>query len=609
MEWLTSPLISAFFDWVLKTTLLASVIIILILIIKAVLNNKVKPGWHYALWLVLMLRLLLPFGPQSEFSIENLFFKIHAAQPSEVKSPIHLTGNETIPSASTPEGRVVVHPEKETSEAITSVGRAWSVKQVLTGIWLFVAMALLLYFLLVNIHFSIKLLQFAEPAASSDIQVLIQSKQIMGIRRRIRLSFSTVVTTPTLFGLFRPHLILPVNSRELQKERLHHIYLHELSHVRHADIFVNWLMHLLLILHWFNPLIWYAIYKMREDQELSADALALSRIDPKQVSEYGHTIITMLERYKRFKQIPGTAGLSGSKKQLKRRILMIKYFKRKSFSWTLIGMTLMVVLSGCALTNGKTAMDKNVSKLRVDTTTTDKNVSKPHVDTTTTAKNSTPTTADKNSGDTPSGDAVMGNDAKDGSATNTESGSGNVPTSSKGSDNQRGAVTIGSNQPTAQASSTRGHEQQINNIVALAKNGMVKGANFVAGKTTIDDIYATWGKPSRHWQPNDPYAYDTYSLGVGSGTYAFGIGQGDVVYDLRYFGSMSDKSQAFNQINFVEIKKSLGRPSSVKINSGDDILIYNLGDYELKFVGPHKTQRLDHISVYSQRGAKSTMAG
>lgn len=594
MAWLTSPLMSAFFDWVLKTTLLASVIIILILIIKAVLNNKVKPGWHYALWLVLMLRLLIPFGPQSEFSIENLFFKIYAAQSSEVESPIHLTGNETTPSSSTPEGRVVVHPEKETSDAITSVGRAWSVKQVLTGIWLFVAMALLLYFLLVNIHFSMKLRKFAEPAASSDIQVLMQSKQIMGIRRRIRLSFSTVVTTPTLFGLFRPHLILPVNSRKLQKERLHHIYLHELSHVRHADIFVNWLMHLLLILHWFNPLIWYAIYKMREDQELSADALALSRIDPKQVSEYGHTIITMLERYKRFNQIPGTAGLSGSKQQLKRRILMIKYFKRKSFNSTLIGVTLMVVLSGCALTNGKTAMDKNVSKPRVDTTTA--------------AKNATPTTADKNSGDTPSGDAVMGNDAKDGSATNTESESGNVPTSSKGSDNQRGAVTIGSNQPTAQASSTRGHEQQINNIVALAKKGMVKGANFVAGKTTIDDIYATWGKPSRHWQPNDPYAYDTYSL-VGSGTYAFGIGQGDVVYDLRYFGSMSDKSQAFNQINFSEIKKSLGKPSSVKTNSGDDILIYNLGDYELKFVGPHKTQRLDHISVYTQRGAKSTMAG
>jgi len=590
MEWLTSPLMSAFFDGVLKTTLLASVITILILIIKAVLNNKVKPGWHYALWLVLMLRLLIPFGPQSEFSIENLISKIHSAQPSEVKSAIHLAGNETIPSSQTPEDRVVVHPEKETSVAMTKVGSSWSVKQVLTGIWLFVAIALLLYFLIVHIHFSMKLRKFAEPAASSDIQVLNRSKQIMGIRRRIRLSFSTVVTTPTLFGLFRPHLIMPVNSRELQEERLHHIYLHELSHVRHADIFVNWLMHLLLILHWFNPLIWYAIYKMREDQELSADALALSCIDPKQVSEYGHTIIAMLERYKRFKQIPGTAGLSGSKDQLKRRILMIKYFKRKSFSWTLIGLTLLVVLSGCALTNGKTAMDKNASK--------------PHVDTTTAAENATPATVDKNSSeDTPSGDAVMGNGDKDGSATNTKSESDNVSTSSKGSNNQGGAVTIGSNQTTVQASSTRGHEQQINNIVALAKKGMVKGANFVAGKTTIEDIYAAWGQPTRHWQPNDPYAYDTYSLGAGRGTYAFGIGRGEVVYDLRYYGSMSDKSQAFNQISFAEIKKTLGQPSSVKTSGSDDILIYKIGNYELKFVGPHKTQRLDHISVYSQRGA------
>jgi hypothetical protein len=66
-----------------------------------------------------------------------------------------------------------------------------------------------------------------------------------------------------------------------------------------------------------------------------------------------------------------------------------------------------------------------------------------------------------------------------------------------------------------------------------------------------------------------------------------------------------DESQALNKISLTEIKRTLGTPSSVKTNDGDDIMIYKLGNYELKFVGPHNVQRLDYISVYSPKAAAS----
>ncbi|MDR9857413.1 M56 family metallopeptidase [Paenibacillus sp. VCA1] len=588
MEWLTGPSMSTFLDWVIKTTLLASVMTLLIFVIKAVLNNRVKPGWHYALWLLLMLRLLIPSGPHSEFSIDNLFSWTHATPASEANTPDLTSGNEPMPSSPSPEVPGIVHPEtlgNVTGADLNHTGRAWDVKQVLTGIWLLVSIALLLRLLLVNVHFSMRLRKVAEPAVRADMQVLMRAKQTMGIKRRIRLSFSTAVATPTLFGLFWPHLIMPVSSRELNEEQLNHIYLHELAHVKHADILVNWLMHVLLALHWFNPLLWYALYKMREDQELAADALALSRIDPKRVSEYGHTIIALLEKYKqRGAQIPGTAGLSGSKQQLRRRIFMIKNFKRKSLGWTIAGLALIVALSGCALTNGKTTSDETAAK--------------PPADATTPAETTTNTPGDNNSGDAQSGNTATENDAQNGSA-----GSGGVSTSTKGGSNQGSTGSTGSKQTGTQSSDTKGHEQQLKDIVALAKKGKVKGADFVAGKTTIDVVHEAWGEPDRPWQPTDRYAYDSYSPGAGRGTYAFGIGRGEVVYDIRYFGSPMDESQAFNGISFAEIKRTLGKPSSIKTNSGDDILMYKLGEYELKFVGPHKTQRLDHISVYSPRAA------
>jgi beta-lactamase regulating signal transducer with metallopeptidase domain len=62
-----------FFNWVLSTSVMASLLVALILIIKLGLGNRLKPRWHYMLWLLLTLRLLLPWIPESPLSIFNLF--------------------------------------------------------------------------------------------------------------------------------------------------------------------------------------------------------------------------------------------------------------------------------------------------------------------------------------------------------------------------------------------------------------------------------------------------------------------------------------------------------------------------------------------------------
>lgn len=77
----------------------------------------------------------------------------------------------------------------------------------------------------------------------------------------------------------------------------------------------------------------------------------------------------------------------------------------------------------------------------------------------------------------------------------------------------------------------------------------------------------------------------------------------DVNYDVRSFGSNVDTSTAFSNISFADIKQTLGSPSEIRTNANDDILVYKVGEYELKFVGPHDTQVLNHISVYSPRAA------
>ncbi|GAB6988615.1 YjgB family protein [Paenibacillus pini] len=162
-----------------------------------------------------------------------------------------------------------------------------------------------------------------------------------------------------------------------------------------------------------------------------------------------------------------------------------------------------------------------------------------------------------------------------------------------------------SSSPNHQAPSTgpsSNHAQQIKDIAALAKQGKVQGAEFVSGVSIIDDIHESWGKPDEESKKLD--SYETYSRGGSKGDFAFGVGRGEVVYDIRSFGPTANEDTAFQAITFKEIKKTLGEPSSIRTNSGDDILVYKLIEYELKFVGPHATQRLDHISVYSPRAAR-----
>jgi bla regulator protein BlaR1 len=177
---------------------------------------------------------------------------------------------------------------------------------------------------------------------------------MMSINRPIAFAQSCNLATPTLFGFVRPQLIMPqtiLNS--LNDDQLQHVFLHELAHGKRNDIGINWFMHVLLIIHWFNPVLWYAYRRMREDQEIASDALALSCLTPDKSQDYGYTLIKLLENFSQPVQVAGNVNLTGSKAQLQRRIKMIKQFKSNSYRWSFLGLATLIFISGCALTNPK----------------------------------------------------------------------------------------------------------------------------------------------------------------------------------------------------------------------------------------------------------------
>jgi len=138
-------------------------------------------------------------------------------------------------------------------------------------------------------------------------------------------------------------------------EELRYVFIHELAHLRQRDIYFGWLIALLQIVHWFNPLMWFAFGRMRADRELACDRLAISMMDADEPPKYGRTIVNLLENFSQVRYVPSVAGILEDTCQIERRIKMITKFKKTSRTQWAGAMLLVGVLACVVLTNAYVA--------------------------------------------------------------------------------------------------------------------------------------------------------------------------------------------------------------------------------------------------------------
>jgi biopolymer transport protein ExbD len=170
------------------------------------------------------------------------------------------------------------------------------------------------------------------------------------------------VKSPILFGFIRPRVLLPADlARELPIERLRYILLHELAHLKRCDIHTGWILAFLQSLHWFNPLVWWAFGRMRFDRELACDEQVLLRVPDAERRDYGDVLIGMLERFNHVHNLPAIAGILENKDQLKRRLVMIKKFRRPMRREIIMFAALLAALSIALLTEPQSLISQQQS--------------------------------------------------------------------------------------------------------------------------------------------------------------------------------------------------------------------------------------------------------
>ncbi len=331
-------------QWIVSS----SILIVIVALLRLLLQGRIKPTLQYALWGLVLARLLIPVQLGSTpISLLNAVEKAPVVQQMELADQVvhfvyHADGTATgyyeyAPPLDHAEPELPVSkpvPQVFTTQEAQSITRIRDIKGVLTKLWLGGMAVVGLVFVLSNLRFSLGLRKAQKTGQEGGLPVYITDK----------------VDTPCLFGLFRPAIYLPPAVAEETRHRTYSVA-HELTHYRHGDALWSVLRALCIVVHWYNPLVWWAAVLSRQDGEIACDEATIARLGESHRADYGKVLVDLTCR-KKTDLLQTATTMTGSAKGLKQRISMIVK-KPKMALYTLIAVLLAVsVAVGCTFTGG-----------------------------------------------------------------------------------------------------------------------------------------------------------------------------------------------------------------------------------------------------------------
>lgn len=264
------------FDWMLTASLRASFLTLAVLFVQTVLHRHLGARMRYALWLPVLVVLLTPVLPESRWSIEHVF-----QPPSQ---PAHVSPAPIAPAA--------LEPASVIFEASAPMPEPVNWQRVFLLFWVCISCGMLV---LGGISSALTLRRFQRarhPASDALISVLAQIASEIHLRHVPRVLIAPTVVSPAVTGLLRPTLLLPAEfDHEFTPAEAQLVLKHELMHLKRGDLPLNTLMCVLMALHWFNPLLWLAFFRIRADREAACDAQVLHNAPHERRIEYGHALL------------------------------------------------------------------------------------------------------------------------------------------------------------------------------------------------------------------------------------------------------------------------------------------------------------------------------
>ena len=312
-----------FIKVLLSLSVSGALLLLLILGLKPLYKNKFSKRWQYYIWIVVALRFLLPFTPDTTI-IGSLFEKLDTAA---ITNEIPTTPNVPVPADT---GNSKAEPI-QTNQEVTTAAMRDPVDKYVCLFFIWSALALVLFVRKVTVYQGFIQYIKAGNKEVSDIKILnllSDCEEKLNIKTRVEISCNPLLASPMLIGFLRPRIILP--AHEWEDKELSYIFVHELVHYRQRDMFYKWLIQIVVCAHWFNPFVYLLEKEVNKSCELSCDEKVISVLDDTARREYGDILISFLKSNNLYKSSLASVTLTEGAEQLKERLGAIMKFRKKS---------------------------------------------------------------------------------------------------------------------------------------------------------------------------------------------------------------------------------------------------------------------------------------
>ena len=304
---------------IINMSISASWLVLAVLILRFVL--KKAPKWiNVLLWGIVAIRLIFPFSFESTLSLipsaETIPLNIGMDTTPTINSGISAINNAVNPIIS----------QSNTPMAGASVNLLQITIGIYEYIWIFGMIALALY--------------------TAISYWRLRRKVDTAVRYKDNIFQSENVSFPFVLGIIKPRIYLPF---KMNGQYLEYVVAHEQAHICRKDHWWKPLGFLLLMIHWFNPLMWLAYVLLCRDIELACDEKVIKELGNEQRGDYTQALVACSVNRRMIAACP----LAFGEVSVKERVKSVMNYKKPAFWVIIISVIVCVGVAVCFLPNPK----------------------------------------------------------------------------------------------------------------------------------------------------------------------------------------------------------------------------------------------------------------
>ena len=335
----------------LEVTIYSAILYAVILLFKKVFHKHISAALNYAVWALLIIRLLVPVTIDSGFSLfvikEPQTLLVQSGYTSDENPGLQANNNTTAIHESSLQDISSEEQIDNSSSLIKEDSKTpspdWTIdwQTGLVLLWAAGIVGSVSYIIVFWKRLNQRIKRKRIDVPLHVINIVEECKKDLDIEKKIKVSMHDWLNSPSLSTTLRPRLLLPAGVAEMDHQQIEFAVRHELTHFKRKDHLVNLFLILLRCIYWFNPIVWLAFPKIQEDMETVCDASITSHLKKKERTCY---INTMIELSCRDLRCVLGMGIRKGRKTLEKRVRGIFMKKQTKPSVRIVAILLVCVM-------------------------------------------------------------------------------------------------------------------------------------------------------------------------------------------------------------------------------------------------------------------------